>query len=96
MGDNYKVIEVTPTTSTAFPAAPLIAIPEGALTFNPWASAQAFVTRVTAAPVSIIMAPLVAAVRVAEESSSHLEVCAPPSGVTATLMWGCWCWMLAV
>ena len=85
-GDNYSIIEVTPTTSTACPAAPLIATPEGALTFNPCASAQAFVTKVTAAPVSIIMAPRVALVMVVAESSSHLEGWAPPSGATATLM----------
>ena len=49
-----------PTTSTGAPFAPFMLMPDTGVIIRPWVSAYFRVTRVMEAPVSTIMAPLVA------------------------------------
>ena len=94
VGVSYNVIWVVPTTSTLCPAAPRMLTPWGGLIRSPCTSAQALVTRVTAAPVSTIILPLVACTTAVASGSSHLDGAAGPRGATATAMCGCCCWLV--
>ena len=60
VGDSWTVMEHVPTMSTGVPLAPVMLIPEAGMTVRPCVSAHLWVNKVMEAPVSTIIAPLVA------------------------------------